>query len=110
MFWWLLGALAVGALIALGIKLTAQVIRDFRTRRRSKILIADMESFIRNMPDRERHSISFADLEACSGQQFISEFDPYTNEVICTKLCDKGMDYQIYNLVSKHGGYIIIGD
>lgn len=110
MFWFLLGALAVGALIYLGVTLTAAVIRHFRTRRNTKLLVADMQEFIKNMPDKEKHSISFDDLENCKGKQFISEFDPFTNEVIQTKICDKGMDSHVRSTVKDYGGYVIIGD
>lgn len=109
MFWLLLGALAVGAIICLGVVLTANVIRNFRTRRYTKIIVADMEAFIRNMPEKEKHSVSFDDLEKCRGKQFVSEYDPYTNEVIKTNICDMGMDAQVKSVVDKHGGYIIVG-
>ena len=109
MILWLLGALAIGALICLGVVLTAAVIRNFRSRRNTKILVADMETFIRNMPDKEKHAVSFDDLERCKGKQFVSEFDPYTNEVIKTSMCDRGMDSQVQSSVNSHGGYIIVG-
>ena len=110
MIWWLLGALAVGALIYLGVTLTVAVIRNFRTRHNTKVLVADMETFIRSMPDKEKHAMSFEDFENCRGKQFVSEFDPYTDEVIKTRVCDMGMDAQVQYAVNSHGGYIIVGD
>lgn len=110
MIWWLLGALAVGALIYLGVVLTVAVIKNFRTRSNTKVLVADMEEFIRNMPDKERHMMSFEDLANCRGKQFVSEFDPYTEEVIKTRVCDMGMDAQVQYAINNHGGYIILGD
>ena len=109
MIWWLLGALAVGALV-LGVVLTTSVLRNFRSRRNTKLLVADMETFILNMPEKEKHSMSFSEFENCKGKQFVSEYDPYTDEVIQTKLCDKGMEARIQSVVDSHGGYIIIGD
>ena len=110
MIWWLLGAFALGACFALGVVLTVAVIRKFRIRHNTKILVADMEKIISNMPEKEKHTISFDDLENCKDKQFITEFDPVTNEIIQTKMCDKGMDSQIQNAVNYHDGYIIIGD
>ena len=110
MFWFLLGALAVGALIYLGVRLTASIIRNFRIRKNTKLLVADMQEFVMNMPDKEKHSISFEDLENYKEKEFITEFDPFTNEIVQTKICDKGMDSHVRSLVNNHGGYIIIGD
>lgn len=110
MIWFLLGALALGVLSYLGVLLTIRVIHNFRIRKNSKILIADMEEFIRNMPEKDKHTMSFEDLEKCQGQQFVTEFDPITQEVIQTKSCDKGMDEPIFNAVKSHKGYIIVGD
>lgn len=110
MFWFLLGALAVGALIYLGVTLTAAIIRNFRTRRNTKLLIADMQEYVKNMPDKEKHSISFEDLENKKDTQFISEIDPFTNEIIQTKICDKGMDAHVRSIVKNHGGYIFVGN
>lgn len=110
MIWWLLGALAVGALIALGVTLTVAIIRTFRLRRNTKVLVADMEEFIKNMSEKEKHTMSFEDLEKCKGTQFVTEFDPNTNEVIQTKICDQGLDAQVQAVVRGHGGYIIVGD
>lgn len=109
MFLWILGFLAVGALICLGVVLTANVIRTYRTRRYTKVFVADMDAFIRNMPDKEKHSVSFEDLENCKGKQYVCEFDPYTNEIIKKNICDMGMDAQVKSVVDKHGGYIIVG-
>lgn len=109
MLLWLLGALALGAFFCLGVVLTATVIRNFRSRRDTKVFVADMETIIRNMPDKEKHSVSFDDLEKCKGKQFVSEFDPYTNEIIKSSMCDRGMDSQVRSVVDSHGGYVIVG-
>ena len=106
----LISAVAIGAIIYLGVTLTAAIIRKFRTRRNTKVLVADMATFIKNMPDKEKHSISFDNLETYKDAKFISEFDPETNEIVQTKICDKGMDSQISSCVDHHGGYIIVGD
>lgn len=109
--WGILLAIAVGAaIVVLGVILTVQVIRTFRKRHNTKMLIADMEKYIQNMPDKEKHSISLDELESLEGQKIISEFDPYTNEIVQTKICDKGFDSNVEAAVDKMGGYIIVGD
>lgn len=110
MIWWILGAIALGTLIALGVVLTVSVLRSFRRENNTKILVADMDEFIKNLPEKEKHSMSLDDFEKCKGQQFISEFDPITNRVVQTKVLDKGMDEQIQSVVNNSGGYIIVGD
>ena len=110
MIWWIIGAIAFGALVCLGVLLTVNILRNFRTRRSTKILVADFGTFIRNMPDKEKHSMSFEDLINLKDKQIVCEFDPYTNEVIKTMECDRGMDEQVERAVRNHGGYIILGD
>ena len=106
----IISAIAVGAVIYLGVTLTASIIRGFRTKKNTKVLAADMEAFIRNMPEKDKHTLSFDDLENFKDKKFISEFDPETNEIIQTKICDKGVDSQVSSILNKHGGYIIVGD
>ena len=108
MIWWLLGALAVGALIYLGVVLTVAIIRNFRTRRNTKVLVADMERYIMNLPDKDKHTISASELENSKGKKFISEFDPITGNVFQTKICDKGLDPQVQTMVNRYDGYIIV--
>lgn len=106
----ILGALAIGTVIYLGVLLTADVIRKYRTRRNSKILVADIGKFIRDMPNKEKHTMSFSDFENYKDQKIIGEYDPETNEVVKTSIVDKGMDAQVTSFVDRCGGYIIVGD
>lgn len=105
----LLGALAVGVVVYLGVTLTASVIKKYRTRKNTKVLVADMETFIRNMPDKDKHSLSFEDLESYNNKQFISEFDPETNEIV-QKGMYEDMDEQISSILDRNNGYIIVGE
>ena len=110
MIWLLLGALAIAAVVYLGVVLGVGILRRLRTRRNTKLLVADMNAFIRNMSDKEKHSVSFSDLARHGNKQFVSEFDPETENVIKTTICDKGFDEQMQSAVNSCRGYIIVGD
>ena len=110
MIWLLLGALAVGALFCLGVKLTATVIRNFRTRRNTKLLIADMESIARNTSNKDGHYMSMSEFGNYRGKTIIGEFDPYTEDFIQVADCDVGVDANVRNVLRSHDGYVIVGD
>ena len=110
MLWLILSALAIGAIVVAGVVITATLLRNFRIRRNTKLLVVDMNKFIKNMPEKEKHSVSFEDLEKCSGKQVVSEFDPITEDIVQTKIYESGMDEQVKRVVDAHDGYIILGD
>lgn len=101
-------ALAGAALIGLGVLLTVAVLRRYRSRNNTKILIAGISQTLKNMPDADKHAMSFDEMEKYSDKDIVAEFDPLTDEVIKTNLCDKGVDTNIDRALQDKGGYIIV--
>lgn len=103
-------ALCVGiaAVVALGVMLTVNVLRTFRIKHNTKMLIANTQSIIDSIPDKDKRTMSMDDLENYCNQTIVSEYDPVTNEVIQTKVCDKGLDSNIQAALDDHDGYIIV--
>ena len=110
--WWsiLIGALLVAGIAYLGYRLTVALLRAYRIRQVSKLLIANANEMIKNLSTSEKNKFSFADLEAMSENQIIAEYDPVNDEVVQIQLCDKGVDEVLQNAVNQHDGYIVVED
>ena len=106
----LLTALVIGGLVYLGVVLTVAVLKTYRKRKASKILVANASEMIRQMSSSEKNKFSMSDLEAMSGSQVVAEYDDRTDEVVQIQLCDKGVDGNIKNAINQCGGYIVVED
>lgn len=106
----LFAALLIGGIVYLGVYLTVAVLKTYRKRKASKILVANASEMIKQMSTSEKNKFSMSDIEAMSGSQVIAEYDDKADEVVQIQLCDKGVDGNIKNAINQCGGYIVVED
>ena len=119
MFLFGLGAALVSALIVaavaglayLAYRLTVKALRGYRKKQKSKLLMANMGALIKEVPNREKRTLSFDDLEEMEDETIVAEYDEDSGEVIQANFVgDKGMDNNIENALNRNHGVMFIED
>lgn len=100
-------AIAVGGLIYLAVKLTVSFIKNYRKRKQSKIVAADMKQLVKAAAkDPNVGHVSFDDLEDGT---VIAEYDEYNDEIVQTHMAED-VDDKVDNLIRRNNGVMIIED
>lgn len=109
--WLLLGSLALAGIVYLAVRLTVNLLKNYRKHKNSSIFVANVGEMIHNMPESEKHKKSFSDLEKMSDETIVGEYDPNTDETVQAHFVgDQGMDANIERAIHNNEGYIIIED
>lgn len=102
---------AVAGLAYLAYRLTVKVLRSYRKKKQTKLLMANMGALIKEVPNREKRTISFDDLEEVEDETIVAEYDEDSGDVIQANFVgDKGMDNNIENALNRNHGVMFIED
>ena len=100
---------AVAGLAYLAYRLTVKVLRSYRRKKQTKLIMANMGALIKEVPNREKRTISFDDLEEVEDETIVAEYDEDSGEVIQANFVgDKGMDNNIENALNRTHGVMFI--
>ena len=98
-------ALTTGAAVGIIVRLTVSLIKQFRKRRHTQVIAAQMSTIAREAAKNPRvKHVSFDDLDKYDSA--VLEYDPYSDEVVQTTLCE-----DVDDVVRRHqqqGGGIVI--
>lgn len=102
------GALAVGAVVYLAVKLTISVIKNFRKRKNSKIVATDMKEIMKALAkDSSVGHVSFDDLD--DDDTVVAEYDEENDEIVQTQVATE-KDDKVDSLLKRNNGVVIIED
>lgn len=104
----IVGALAIGAVVYFAVKLTISLIKNFRKRKNSKIVTADMSQVMKAVAkDPNVAHVSFDDLD--DNDTVVAEYDEETDEIVQVKVA-KEKDDKVDSLLKRNNGVVIIED
>ena len=73
--------------------------------------MADLGDMIKQMPDKDKHTYSFDELESLEDEQIIAEYDEENDEVVQAQIIgSEGMEQKIENAMYANDGFLIIED
>ena len=102
------GALAIGAVVYLAVKLTISVIKNFRKRKNSKIVATDMKQIMKAVAkDPSVGHVSFDDLD--DDDTVVAEYDEENDEIVQTQVATE-KDDKVDSLLKRNNGVVIIED
>lgn len=102
---------AVAGLAYLAYRLTVKVLRSYRRKKQTKLVMANMGALIKKVPNREKRTLSFDDLKEMEDETIVAEYDEDSGEVIHANFVgDKGMDNNIENALNRNHGVMFIED
>lgn len=103
-------ALAIGAVVYLAIKLTVSFIKNYRKRKQSKIVAADMKAIVKEMAKNPSvKKVSFDDLDDLEDNTIIAEYDEDADELVQVGRTDD-VDVSVSNLLRRNNGVVMIED
>ena len=95
----------------LAYRLTVKVLRSYQRKKQTKLVMANMGALIKEVPNREKRTLSFDDLEEVEDETIVAEYDEDSGEVIQANFVgDKGMDNNIENALNRNHGVMFIED
>ncbi|MGN0606601.1 MAG: hypothetical protein ACI4JM_08775 [Oscillospiraceae bacterium] len=102
--------LAIAGLAYLAYRVTVSLLKKYKKKKQSKIVMANMGDLIKNIPDKEKRTMSFDDLENIEDETIIAEYDEDADEVVQADFVnqEKGMDRNIEIALSRNDGMFII--
>ena len=106
----LLGVLVTGAIIYMAVKLTINIIKNFRKRRNTKVVMADMKEIMREAAKNPNVSrAKFDDLDKIDGQTVVAEYDEYNDEVVQCEIA-REQDDKIDGFLRSNNGLVVLED
>ena len=111
----MLGAILVGlalaGLVYLAYRVTTAFLRNYRKKKQSQIILAEVGDMIHQMPNKEKRKFSLEDLDEISDEQIIAEYNEDTDEVVQAQFVgSEGIDSNIQRALNNNDGFIIIED
>lgn len=104
----ILAALAIGGIVYLAVKLTVNFIKNYRKRKQSKVVAAEMKQLMKEVAkDPNVGHVSFDDLN--EDDTVIAEYDEENDEIVQTNLAND-VDSKVDSLLSRNNGVVIIED
>ena len=93
-------ALAVGAVVYLAVKLTISFLKNYRKKKNSKIMAAQVKDLIKNAP-----SMSLDDLD--DDDIVLAEYDEEEDELVQDISFSKDNDAKVSNILKNNGGIVV---
>lgn len=108
----ILAAAAVCAIAYFAVKLTINVLKKYKKKKASKLVMANMGSLIKNIPDKDKRTYSFYDLEKLENETVVAEYDEEKDEMIQCNFADhtEKWDDTLDSALKKNDGIILIKD
>ena len=94
------GALAVGAVVYLTVKLTVSFLKKYKKRKTSRVMAAQMKDLVKNAP-----TMSLDELE--DDDVIIAEYDEDEDELVQDISISKDTDDRVTNILKNNGGIVV---
>ncbi len=109
MFTILIGMAIAGLIVYLTAKLTIKFLKMYRKKKQSKMILAKMRSLMKDIPDKEKRTYSFDDLEKMEDETVIAEYDEDADEIVKADFVgEKGMENKLEDALEINDGVLII--
>lgn len=106
----ILGAIALGAMVYIAVKVTISFIKNYRKRKNSKIVAVDMKRLIKEQAKNPSVGrISFDDLEDMEDDIVLAEYDEEDDDIVQINNADD-YDDKVDTLLRRNRGVVIIED
>ncbi len=105
-------SMAIVGLAYFAVKITVNVLRKYKQKKASKLVMANMGSLIKNIPNKEDRTFSFDDLDKVSDETIVAEYDEEKDEIIQANFANKKekWDDTIDTALNSNDGIILIKD
>lgn len=94
------GALAIGAVVYLAVKLTISFLKKYRQRKNSKVMAAQVKDLIKNAP-----TMSLDDLD--DDDVVLAEYDEDEDELVQDITISQDNDEKVTNILKNNGGIVV---
>ncbi len=94
------GALAVGAVVYLTVKLTVSFLKKYKKRKTSRVMAAQVKDLVKNAP-----TMSLDELE--DDDVIIAEYDEDEDELVQDISISKDTDDRVTNILKNNGGIVV---
>ena len=94
------GALAVGAVVYLTVKLTVSFLKKYKKRKTSRVMAAQVKDLVKNAP-----TMSLDELE--DDDVIIAEYDEDEDELVQDISISKDTDDIVTNILKNNGGIVV---
>lgn len=94
------GALAIGAIIYLAVKLTISFLKSYKKKKTSKIMAAQVKDLIRNAPSMKLDDLDGDDI-------VLAEYDPVEDDLVQDISVARDVDSKVSNIVDGNGGIVV---
>lgn len=94
------GALAVGAVVYLTVKLTVSFLKEYKKRKTSRVMAAQVKDLVKNAP-----TMSLDELE--DDDVIIAEYDEDEDELVQDISISKDTDDRVTNILKNNGGIVV---
>lgn len=94
------GALAVGAVVYLTVKLTVSFLNKYKKRKTSRVMAAQVKDLVKNAP-----TMSLDELE--DDDVIIAEYDEDEDELVQDISISKDTDDRVTNILKNNGGIVV---
>lgn len=102
-------AIAVAGLAYLAVKVTVSFLRKYKQKKQSQLVMANMGSLIKAIPDKEKRTYSFDDLENIKDETIVAEYDEESDKIIQANFAgEQGWDENINTALKRNDGVILI--
>lgn len=106
----LIGCLVAATIVYMAVKLTISVIKKFRKRKNTKVVMADMGELMKKAAkDPNVSRASFDALDEIDGQTVVAEYDEETDEIVQCEVA-REQDSKIDGFMKSNNGLVILED
>lgn len=111
----ILAAAAIGAIVYLAVKITANFFRKYKQKKSSEIVMGKIPSLIKNIPDKEKRTFTPDQLEALEKMEdetIVAEYDENTDELVQANWANHDLkwDSGIDRALRQNDGIILVKD
>ncbi len=108
-------SMAIAGLAYFAVKITVNVLRKYKQKKASKLVMANMGSLIKSIPNQKERTFSFdelEELEKVSDETIVAEYDEEKDEIIQANFANKKekWDDNIDTALNSNDGIILIKD
>ena len=102
-------SLAIAGLVYLSEKVTVSSLKKYLRNKKNKLIMARMGSLIKSIPDKEKGTFSFDDLDNIKDEIIMAEYGEESDEIIQANFVgEQGLDENINTALEQNDGVILI--
>ncbi|MBQ5989215.1 MAG: hypothetical protein IJL67_06945 [Oscillospiraceae bacterium] len=106
----ILAAAVIGAITYFTVKITVNVLKKYKQKKASKLVMANVGSMIKYIPDKDKRTYSFDDLEKIGKETVVAEYDEEKDELVQAQFANQyeKWDENIDAALKQNDGIIMI--